>query len=101
TPSSDRAPRVGLYPTTPQKLAGRMMDPCVWVPKAAGNIPAAVPAAEPEEDPPGVWSGSCGLHVGPERPIANSVVTVFARGIAPPSSRARTAAASPRATWSA
>ncbi len=34
----------------------------LWVAKAAGKKPAATPAAEPEDEPPGVWSGLCGFR---------------------------------------
>ena len=37
-----------------QKAAGRMTEPLVWVPRAAGTKPAATAAAEPLEEPPGV-----------------------------------------------
>ncbi len=56
---------MGTYPTTPQKAAGRMVEPIVWVPSASGKNPAATPAAEPWLEPPGVRAGSCGLRVGP------------------------------------
>src|SRR3546814_20595815 len=79
---------------TPQKLAGRIIDPWVCVPKAAANMPQAVPAAEPDDEPPGVWAVLWGLTVGPERPMANSVVTVLPTGMPPPSYMACTAAAS-------
>ena len=58
-------PWVGFSPTTPQKDAGRITDPKVWVPIANDTMPAATAAAEPEEDPPGVRPGSCGLRVLP------------------------------------
>ena len=35
---------VGLYPTTPQKEAGRMMDPPVCAPRARGTISSATAA---------------------------------------------------------
>ena len=37
----------------------------VWVPNASGTIPAATAAADPLDEPPGVWSSACGLRVGP------------------------------------
>ena len=58
-------PKLGFRPTTPQKAAGRITDPPVWVPTASGTMPAATAAADPCDDPPGVWSGSCGLRVLP------------------------------------
>src|SRR5215208_3077366 len=89
-----RAPYVGLKPTTPQYAAGRRTDPCVCVPSAAGAIPHATAAAEPLDDPPGVRAASNGLRVGPECPIANSVVTVLPTITAPPWRSAITHAAS-------
>src|SRR5258707_12165053 len=54
-----------------------MMDPPVWLPRASGTMPAATAAAEPLEEPPGVWPGWCGLRVLPGVRVANSVVTVL------------------------
>jgi hypothetical protein len=70
-------PKLGLYPTTPQYAAGRMMLPAVCVPNATGNIPSATPAAEPDDDPPGVCPILAGFAVAPGFRVANSVVTVF------------------------
>ena len=42
-----------------------MTEPLVCEPMASGTMPAATAAAEPEEEPPGVRSGSCGLRVAP------------------------------------
>ena len=36
-----------LEAATPQKAAGRMTEPPVWLPSASGNMPAATAAAEP------------------------------------------------------
>ena len=44
----------GLKPATPQKLAGRITEPPVWLPVAIGKKPAATAAAEPDDEPPGV-----------------------------------------------
>ena len=57
-------------------------------------MPAATAAAEPLEEPPGVRAGSKGLVVGPEKPIANSVVTVLPTMTAPPLRSGATQAAS-------
>ena len=89
-------PKLGLKPTTPQKAAGRMTLPAVWVPKAKGKKKSATPAAEPEEEPPGVWAGLAGLAVGPGLRVANSVVTVLPMTAAPAARAAATAAASAR-----
>ena len=63
TPVRGIRPKLGFNPTTPQKDAGRMMDPPVWVPTASGTMPAATAAADPCDDPPGVWAGLWGLRV--------------------------------------
>src|SRR5207245_2395982 len=81
----------GLKPTTPQKAAGRITDPFVWLPMASGTIPAATAAADPLEEPPGVRSGSCGFRVLPGAAEASSVVTVFPR-ITAPAARSRASA---------
>src|SRR6478735_2447913 len=71
-------PRLGLRPTRPQQAAGMRIEPPPSLPCAIGTMPAATDAAEPPEDPPGVWSNDQGLRVGPvKRPsvvcrIANS-----------------------------
>src|SRR5262249_32026134 len=88
------APTVGLNPTQPQKLAGRIVEPITCVPSAALTIPVATAAAEPLLDPPGVRGTSPGLHVPRGPRAANSVVTVLPRTTAPASRRAATPAAS-------
>ena len=85
---------MGLKPTTPQKLAGRRIEPPTCVPRATGTMPAATIAAEPEDDPPGVRRGSCGFVVGPGWTSANSVVTALPTITAPARRSACTAAAS-------
>lgn len=86
------APRLGLYPTQPQKLAGRTTEPTTWLPKPAEIMPAATPAAEPLLEPPGVRCKSHGLRAGCV--AANSVVTVLPTITAPASRKAATVAAS-------
>ena len=46
-------------------------------------MPAATAAAEPLDEPPGVWAGLCGLRVLPGERVANSVVTVLPMITAP------------------
>ncbi len=58
-------PWLGLTPKTPQKAAGRIIEPLVCVPMASGTMPAATAAAEPDDEPPGVRSRSRGLRVLP------------------------------------
>ena len=72
------------------------MLPAVCVPKASGKKPAATPAAEPEDEPPGVKAGLCGLVVGPGWRVANSVVTVLPITTAPSLRANATQAASER-----
>jgi len=50
---------------TPQNAAGRMIEPLVCEPSASGTMAAATAAAEPDDEPPGVRSGSRGLRVLP------------------------------------
>src|SRR5690554_6498159 len=61
-PAAGKKPKVGLKPATPQYTAGLTMDPVVCVPKANGTIPPATAAAEPLDDPPGVWLSLKGLR---------------------------------------
>ncbi|MCY1535037.1 hypothetical protein D9M68_704250 [compost metagenome] len=82
-PSRNTRPTLGLNPTTPQYAAGRIIEPPVCVPRAAGTMPAATAAAEPLEEPPGVCASAWGLRVGPGVLKANSAVTVLPTGIAP------------------
>src|ERR1700676_2853437 len=70
----------------------------VWVPYARGNRPAATPAADPEDDPPGVWAGLAGFMVGPGLRVANSVVTVLPMTTAP-ASRAQATGAEAALGW--
>ena len=65
-PGSMRS-RLGLKPTTPQKAAGRITEPIVWVPRASGARPAATAAAEPLLEPPGVWARRAGCASAPAR----------------------------------
>jgi hypothetical protein len=45
-----------------QAMAGTRPDPAVSVPSEKAAIPAATAAAEPEEEPPGMQSGTTGLR---------------------------------------
>src|SRR5262245_2897431 len=54
TPTVGSKRNDGLIAATPQKAAGRITEPPVWVPSANGIMPAATAAAEPAEEPPGV-----------------------------------------------
>src|SRR3954469_24574998 len=73
----------------PQALAGLRTEPPVSEPSASGNSPPHTPAPEPEEDPPGWWSGFHGLRAGGNGrsklgpPRANSCVDSLPRMIAP------------------
>ena len=88
------APNVGLNPTVPQKAAGRMTEPPVWVPTASGTMASATAAAEPDEEPPGVCAAFDGWRVLPGCMKASSVVTVLPSTIAPSASSRRTIHAS-------
>src|SRR5687768_17599754 len=67
-----------------------MTEPRVWVPMAIGTKPAATAAADPDDEPPGVWAGFQGLRVLPGARKANSVVTVLPMTRPPRASRRRT-----------
>src|SRR5262249_30141908 len=85
---------VPLNPTAPQNDAGRNVEPCVCEPSPTGTMPPPTAAAVPLDEPPGVRVRSCGLVVGPELPMANSVVTVLPMITAPALRSACTHAAS-------
>ena len=57
-------------------------------------MPAATAAAEPEDDPPGVCAGLCGLRVPAGTSEANSVVTVLPATMPPARRTIMTMAAS-------
>ena len=65
TPSRETNPTLGLMPTTPQAKEGMTMLPCVSVPIAAWQNPAATAMQEPELEPPGESEGSIGLTLKP------------------------------------
>ncbi len=94
TPAGETVPKVGLKPNTPQKLAGRVTEPAVWVPSATSAIPQATAAAEPIDEPPGVCVARCGFVVGPGLNEASSAVTVLPRQTAPAARSNATVAAS-------
>ena len=58
-------PCVGLWPKMPQAWAGWRMEPPMSLPASSPHSPAAIAAAPPPEDPPGVVSRSQGLLVRP------------------------------------
>src|SRR5712692_9841391 len=58
-------PGLGLRPVTPQKCAGKRIEPPVSEPSAAGSSRAATAAPEPEDEPPVMRVTSHGLHAGP------------------------------------
>src|SRR5262249_10821238 len=93
-PAGGNRPKLGLNPTTPQNAAGRITEPPVCVPSASGTMKSATAAAEPLDEPPGEGIGLCGLPGGPGWRLANSVVTVLPRRIAPAARGSDTALAS-------
>src|SRR5258705_11545164 len=84
-------PKLGLRPTSPQKLAGIRIEPAPSEPSASGPNPAATAAAPPPVDPPGVRVRSQGLRDSPnnglpvEPPQSNSGRWVRPSKIAPAS----------------
>src|SRR6266567_349519 len=91
----------GLNPATPQYAAGLITEPPVWLPIAIGTMPAATPAAEPDDEPPGVWAGLRGLRVAAGSRLANSVETVLPSLMPPARRTSVTMAASDRGWWPA
>ena len=83
TPRTLTRPYVGLMLLTPQKEAGRVMEPPVCVPNAPKHMPVATAAADQLLEPPGVWPTFQGLRVLGGSKHANSVVTDFPKRIAP------------------
>src|SRR5215471_1980084 len=61
TPLNGSASLLGLKPTIPQYAAGRITEPLVCVPIAAGTCPRATAAADPDDDPPGRVRGVPGI----------------------------------------
>src|SRR5439155_24841135 len=98
TPYVLTRPWRAFAPTTPQKHAGRSVEPPVWVARAARHIPAATAAPEPPLEPPGVRWRFHGLRVGGGSRYPNSAIRVLPRTTAPAVRRRSTAAASCGAT---
>ncbi len=78
TPSLGNAPGVGFRPTNPHSAAGTRPEPAVSVPSANATSPLATATADPELEPPAMYSGTTGLRHGPycgdrvpTRPVAN------------------------------
>ena len=57
-----------------------MIEPPTWLPIAAGTIPAATAAAEPEDDPPGVRAGSVTDPYSAERLVKSNDAQVICIG---------------------
>ena len=78
SPYRETAPYVGFSPTIPQCDAGFRIEPPVSEPSVKSAKSAAIAAAGPELDPPGISSGFVGflvgpkLEVSPDAPHANS-----------------------------
>ncbi len=110
-PKGDRGyagtrPKLAFMPTLPQKAAGMRTLPAPSVPMLSWPRPAAIAAAVPPEDPPGVRVGSQGLRLMPvsgELVSAlhpNSGVVVLPNIAAPASRRRATDGASASHGWS-
>ena len=61
TPAQLSRPRVGLWPMRLLKAAGTRPEPAVSVPRAKETRPEATAAAEPELEPPVMYSGLKGF----------------------------------------
>ena len=91
----------GLNAATPQNAAGRITEPAVCVPNAIGTMPAATAAADPADEPPGVWARLRGLRVADGTSEANCVVTVLPMTMPPAWRVSTTALASAAGRWPA
>ncbi len=100
TPAVETTFSVALMPTIPWRPAGTRPDPAVSVPMAMSASPRATATAEPELEPPEIWSGRrasrtapCGLRV-PTSPVANWSRLVAPTTTAPAARSRATASAS-------
>src|ERR1700681_1592070 len=66
TPPEGTRPSEGLTPLSPQHDAGIRIEPPPSDPVARGTMPEAMAAAEPPDEPPGVWARFHGLEVAPK-----------------------------------
>ena len=94
-------PNEGLSPNTPVKAQGMRIEPPPSVPSVSGPMPAAIAAAAPPEEPPGVLAGFQGLRVMPVRGLSvtpfqpnSGVVVLPSRTASASRSRATTGASS-------
>ncbi len=84
TPSPGTRPKVGLYPTMPQRAAGTRTEARVSVAMAPRLMPVATAMADPPLEPPGLRVLSQGLRLcGVVTPSANSCVWVLPVMMAP------------------
>ena len=70
SPYRETAPYVGFSPTTPQCDAGFRIEPPVSEPNVKSARSAAIAAAGPEDEPPGISSGFVGFFVGPKAEVS-------------------------------
>src|SRR5579862_7211833 len=105
--AGETRPRDGLRPKRPQQEAGIRIEPPPSLPCATGQSPAAVAAAAPPLEPPGVRAVSHGFRQTPLSSdsviaiVPNSGVLVFPRTTKPASRILRTTAVSNDGTLSA
>ena len=66
-PPDGMRPSDGLKPDRPHADDGMRIEPPPSDPVARGTMPAAMAAALPPEEPPGLWARSHGLWVDPNK----------------------------------
>lgn len=99
--------RPGFRPNRPTKWHGLRIEPPRSEPIPSGDMPDAIAAASPPDEPPAVRIGSCGFAVAPKSGFTeshqheNSETLVLPSRIAPAPRRRRTTSASSSQTWSA
>src|ERR1700731_2530932 len=93
-------PCVALSAATPVKAAGPRTEIATSLPMPIGDMPAAIAADSPPDEPPGVRSRFHGLLVRPVTRLSvsvhaeNSGILVFARAMPPAALNRATAVAS-------
>ena len=71
-PPEGMRPREGLNPESPHSDDGMRMEPPPSEPVASGTMPAAMAAALPPDEPPGLQARSHGFLVAPNRGLTVS-----------------------------
>ena len=66
-PARETRPKVVFMPVTPHSAAGMRTEPAVSEPNAANTVRDATDTAEPDDEPPVMWSVFQGLRASPRK----------------------------------